>query len=101
MEHLQFSLRLVGAIFLLAFGGLVTFANWRCFWLSHVRRVHSPSWTPLMGGVLMAIGVLLLPFRRLHPWAWVPLLLDWGSVPGLIETVAFYSWLYWKNKKRR
>ena len=45
-----------------------------------------PSWIPLLGGTLAAIGFLMVPNPRLHRLWWLGLVLDWGSAPGLVYT---------------
>ena len=63
LEH-PLDLRVAAAVFCFALGALVTFANWRCFWLDHIKRMRSPSWTPLLGGPLLAVGLILTPVSQ-------------------------------------
>ena len=48
--------------------------------------VDPPSWFPLFGGLLGAIGLWLLPVEGSTQWAWCPLVLDYGCAPGLLFT---------------
>ena len=43
------------------------------------------SWTPLLGGGLLALVALSVP--RFRPLFWLPFLLDFGSFPGLSWTL--------------
>lgn len=73
--------------------------NWVVFWNAHVRRRHAPSWTLLLGGVLCAAALLLLPVGLERFW-WIPFLLDWGSLPGITEAVAVHL-LKRRNEEHR
>ena len=77
------------AAVLLALSLWIAILNWRVAWRLHISRVSAPSWTPLLAGVAGLIGLLLLggAFRRF--W-WAPLLLDWGSLPGLIHAAVIH-----------
>lgn len=57
-----FWVRLVSGSLLLAFAGLIFIANWRIFYDNFILRQASSSWTPLLGGILGAIGLLTIPF---------------------------------------
>jgi hypothetical protein len=59
--------------------------NWYCVLLFAIKRKYC-SWIPLIGGVLGSVGFYLSPFDLLHGHWWIPLILDWGSVPGLTYT---------------
>ncbi|MCW5790720.1 MAG: hypothetical protein KIT72_09890 [Polyangiaceae bacterium] len=63
--------------------------NWAVFWLGHVRRVKAPSWTPLLAGLLGTAAVLLVPLDLARFW-WMPLVLDWGSVPGIAHAIIWH-----------
>jgi hypothetical protein len=77
-------------LLLLALSGHLIVLNASVFWISHIQRRRSPSWIPLLGGVLGAAALAILPVPAVHPWWWVPFLIDWGSVPGLLETLVFH-----------
>jgi hypothetical protein len=89
------------SIVCLAIAIWISLLNWIVFWKRHVRpvespswvdvrRIESPSWIPLLGGVLGVVGMLVAPLPHLKAWVWIPLLLDWGSVPGMGYTVWFH-----------
>ena len=82
------ALRFALGLALLAIFIWIALLNWRVFYLRLTGR-RAPSWIPLMGGVSGAAGLLLLPVGEVAGYWWVPPLLDYGCVPGLIHT------LYW------
>lgn len=66
-------------------GGL----NWMVFWKRHIRREEAPSWIPMLAGFLGVVGLTFLPVKALQAWFWLPILLDWGSIPGLAFSLLF------------
>lgn len=76
-------------------GVWVICVNWRIFWTCHVRKRHSPSWLPILGGLLVGIAFVIWPKNPVRWLAWVAFVLDWGSVPGI-----GYS-IYWHLARRR
>ena len=69
--------------------------NWRGFWQRHVRkRADASSWIPLLAGVLGSVALFMSPVRIMNLWWWIPLVIDWGSLPGIIYAI-------WWNAKRR
>jgi len=44
------------------------------------------SFVPFVGGVAGALACLVTPVAGLARWAWLPLLVDFGSVPLLVIT---------------
>lgn len=62
--------------------------NWRVFWHRHVKQLPNvSSWIPLLGGVVGGAAILLVPIPGCYRWCWVPLLADWGSIPGITYAV--------------
>ena len=78
------------AAFALVAGLWLSVMNWAVFWALYVKRVRAPSWTPLFGGLLVSVAMLSVPLPYLHSWAFLPLLLDWGCLPGLVYTLWFH-----------
>ena len=76
----------VGSVLLLLSVWLCVF-NATVFWKLFVRKVEAPSWIPLLGGVLGGIGLGTVPIELAHKLCWLPLILDWGSVPGIFHTI--------------
>jgi hypothetical protein len=74
---------------LIALGGFVALMNWAIVirWLFGTRK-HS-SWVPLFGGIVAAIGVAIVPSSSVRPFWWIPLLIDWGCVPGFAHAIAY------------
>lgn len=68
----------------------LTILNWRVFWQRHIRGVESTSWIPLLAGLSGVAAMLLLPVNWSGFW-WLPLLIDWGSAPGLIYSAIWYT----------
>lgn len=71
-----------------------------------VLKQHSPSWIPLLGGILMAIGVAACPIAAIRSYWPLAFLLDFGSIPGMTYSALHIVILYvsqWressKNKK--
>lgn len=55
-----------------------------------LRGKHAPSWTPLLGGVLLATGLAVLPFDCPLWLVPIPLIVDPGCLPGLVWTAGWY-----------
>jgi hypothetical protein len=75
---------------LLLVSALVCIGNASLLWTCYVRKRKAPSWIPLVGGITGVIGLWLLPVPAAHRWWWVPLIVDWGSVPGISHATAYY-----------
>lgn len=72
---------------LLIIGGAMIAYNAMIFWTEVVRGGDAPSVMFAFGGLLAAAGVAVLPIDGSWHWAWVPLLLDWGGIPGLLAAM--------------
>jgi hypothetical protein len=78
-------------------GVLLLISFWLCalnagvFWKLFVRKVEAPSWIPLLGGVLGVFGLGVIPLELAHKLCWLPLLLDWGSLPGILHTIIAFA----------
>ncbi|MDA7521686.1 hypothetical protein N8606_01760 [Akkermansiaceae bacterium] len=62
------------------FGAFVSVGNWITL-IGVLVTKGSSSFVPLVGGVLAAIGLLILPIDCIWKWAWVPLVTDFGTIP--------------------
>jgi len=49
------------------------------------------SWVPLLGGLLGALSLWLVPVPEIKQFWWVPLVTDYGCVIGLAETAIYWS----------
>ena len=56
----------------------------------YIQRRKASSWIPLLGGSCGAFALAILPLPTASLLGWLPLLLDWGSVPGLLDTLIFH-----------
>lgn len=73
------------------FGLWIMILNGCVCWLTFVRRVRAPSWTPLLGGTSACIGLVFIGIAQ---WCWLPFLIDWGCIPGFTYT------LWWFIRRR-
>jgi hypothetical protein len=64
---------------------------------SLVLRRPAPSWIPLIGGLSGLGALVFFPANLAHRLWWIPLVLDWGSVPGMVH--AALAWLLRKGVK--
>jgi hypothetical protein len=64
--------------------------NVMAFWRTLIRQDKTPSWIPVIGGLCGCIAILIFPVSFVRPLWWLPVLLDWGSLPGLSYTVYCY-----------
>ncbi len=77
-----------GALLLFCAYGCVANAN--IFWIGFIRKRKAPSWVPLVAGLSGAIGLWVLPVAAAHKWWWLPLVLDWGSLPGISHSIFWH-----------
>ncbi|MBC2592657.1 hypothetical protein H5P28_00125 [Ruficoccus amylovorans] len=81
----------IASAVLLLFGGYIAVMNWAVFVNNHVLKKQWASAIPFIGGFVLTMGIVLLPITGSWKYAWIPLLLDWGSVPVVIASLA--CWL--------
>jgi|BioPla2DNA2_1021312.scaffolds.fasta_scaffold138368_2 tellurite resistance protein TehA-like permease len=88
-------------ILLLGFLGLlILIGNWKIFINTHIRKKEAPSWTPLLGGILICISFILIPNNLYSRWWWIAFVIDWGSIPGFMETLVWHIWRISKIRKK-
>ena len=90
----------LGRWFLAALAGLAFAWIAALNWYALVRRAvarRGPSWIPFVGGALGALVITAQPLAAYHPFWWIALLADGGSVPGLLATLIFLS-LRWRGR---
>jgi hypothetical protein len=85
----------VTALVVILVGGFVTVANWVILYDRLVRGRFS-SWMPLVGGGGLALGFATSGCQSLAAGWWVPLLLDWGCLPGF----AHMAWHHLVARRR-
>ena len=76
--------RVTLALTLLVIGGAFIVFNAKTFWLTIIRKGHAPSVAPIVGGVIAAAGIVVLPISGSWQWAWTPLVIDWGGLPNIV-----------------
>ena len=63
------------------------------FWKGVVLRHRTSSAIPLLAGVCGTVALLIVPLTGVRRWGWIPLLLDWGSLPGIVAGFAYHLYL--------
>lgn len=89
---------IISVAFIFAFLWIAV-ANWSIVWIYCFTRKNVGSCIPMMGGLLGAIGMWILPIDGSHRIAWIPFLLDWGSIPHLVYTAGYFL-VYWGYRRR-
>jgi hypothetical protein len=80
---------------LLTLGGLIALLNWfSLYWTWHTGRFSSA--VPLIGGVLLTGGILLLPGGR--PYAWMGALADYGTLVCLVALPLLFQ-QFWETSR--
>jgi hypothetical protein len=72
------------AIILLIIGILISAANWIIFVKNYILQRKWASAVPFLGGISGAIGIISLPIAGSACYFWIPLIVDWGSLPAII-----------------
>jgi hypothetical protein len=80
-------------LLLLGFGTVISLLNWVYVYLSWRTGRHH-SLIPLIGGVRLLIGALLVP--SLRPFAWVAVFFDAGTI-GVFFAVPLVLWEAWPD----
>lgn len=81
---------IVGGLLMLL-GGFIMVMNWGVVFQWLWKRKHS-SWIPFVGGGLAAVGSAVLPYSTVNGFWWLPLLVDWGCLPGVTYSIVFHLW---------
>ena len=79
------------ALLLAIFSIYIATLNWINAYRVHVTKSSTSSFIPFIAGVLGTIAIFLCPGNDLNRYWIVPLVLDWGCIPGHLH--AFYLWL--------
>jgi hypothetical protein len=90
----------VFSLLMLIAGGWVILENWWTGLVCFVKR-ESSTWIPILGGGLGAIGCFLSPYAVLNKLWWVPLLIDWGCVPGFSYSAIYFAISFVRGRKGR
>lgn len=79
-----------GAIASLVAGWILTL-NWIIFWEGWVQKKGTSSIIPLIGAIVGAGALLLLPVPFFHYLWWFPFVVDWGSLPAIVIAIKRYK----------
>ncbi len=90
---------IIGSILIILSLGLIGL-NSVVFWKRYIKREHTSSWIPLIGGVFGSLAFAILPLIPLHKWWWLPLILDWGSLPGIVVAILWNIWYVAKHRSK-
>ena len=63
------------------------------------RKSRHSSWGPLLGGLFLCIGFLMIPDNPYRHLWWIAFFIDWGCIPGIIFTIIAHIIRIYKNKK--
>jgi len=96
-------------IILGAFGLWITIMNWWIFfsglkwWISWdgSEPRKSTTWGPLIGGGALALAILACPVEQWKRFWWIPLVADWGCLPGISFSLVYIAWLSLTGKIKR
>ncbi len=94
---LEFARWILGGLCLVIFS-LIALGNCAVAWNWFVHHKRG-SMFPVFGGLLGAIGVLLLPIENSSQWWWLPPLLDLGCVPIVIIWLVAFLGRYFRYLK--
>ncbi len=78
---------IIGVLSSALFVLLVVFNGWTV--VNYFRTHQHVSAIPFLGGIMGVVAMLTLPIKDLRPWWWLPLMLDYGSVPMFVY---FFIW---------
>lgn len=71
--------------------------HWLLFWYTVVKKTATGSAVPFcIIGLIGCLGVALLPVPGAWRFAWIPLVLDWGSLP--MHSCMAYKYLFRSNE---
>ena len=82
----------------LVVGLFLIIMNWMIVYSIYVKKQHS-SWVPLLGGLFCLVGLAGLPIEGIEKFWWVPLTIDYGCFPVLVQLA--WSLAIGKRKKMR
>jgi len=85
------AIRWIGAFLLLLAFLWIAWLNIKVAFKAYVLREPTPSWIPFLGGISGLLGVLCLPVDGARLWWWLPLVLDWGSMPGTLLALLWHG----------
>ena len=78
--------RIILAVALLGIFVFIFIYNWAVVIKYLITKRHPESWGPLVGGLSGVAGLFLLPVDMPVTVRLLPLILDWGCLPGFVYT---------------
>ena len=85
-------LRIIAAVSFLAIFAYIAVSNWLIVIKSLVTKQDQESWVPIVGGFSGVVGLFLLPVNMPESVRLLPMILDWGSLPGHIHSAIWHVW---------
>ena len=85
----------VGSAIILLIGLFFVFVNWLIVYSTYIKKEYS-SWVPLLGGLFCIVGLGNLELGNMEKYWWIPLTIDYGCFPALIQM----AWLFLFSKKK-
>ena len=74
------------------FGFYIVAMNWGVFVNNYILKRKWTSAVPLVGGGAVAVCMVCLPVEgNLWKYAWIPLFVDWGSIPVIVAAIICHS----------
>lgn len=100
-EITMFYFKIIAALLLFICGSFLVVMNWAIIFTCLLRKKHS-SWVPLAGGIMLAYAIIFQPFWQIQSYAWIPLVIDWGCIPGFTYAFVYLICIYFQKifKKR-
>lgn len=65
-----------------------------------IKGKKAGSWIPFIGGGSISLAMAISPLDVVADWWWVPLLIDWGSVPGVGFAIFYHAFRILKKVAR-
>jgi hypothetical protein len=91
--------RILAALVLAAFFVAGATFNHMVLWRALVSRRHGPSVIPFLPGVAGALALWVTPLPSLRPYAWVPLVVDYGCLPYLAGCSLYLGLDAWRHSR--
>lgn len=79
----------------------IAVVNWVVFINNYVRKKQWSSALTLIGGASGSIGIVILPVSGAWQYWWLPLVLDWGSIPVILDAIILRVWRRYRKRQKR
>ena len=63
-------------------------------------KKQTPSWIPMIGGLAGLLAIVAWPGEGAKSLWWLPLVLDWGSIPGVAHALGYHAIRSIKNRSQ-